>query len=202
MTLYDHPDCPFGMKVRIVLAEKDWDYDLVTVDMAAAQHRQPEFLKLNPFGQVPVLVDEECVIYDSTIINEYLDDEYPEPALRPADSDLRARMRLLEDYADTSFTLPAMAVDREVAKGVLDRDEAIVERAKSILSKGLEMLNGQLEGKDFLIGELSLADIAFAPALMSLERIGVQVDPSLGNVRAWIGRLAGRPSIGSLPKAS
>ena len=202
MTLYDHPDCPFGMKVRIVLAEKDWDYDLVTVDMGAAQHRSPEFLKLNPFGQVPVLVDEECVVYDSTVINEYLDDEYPEPALRPADSDLRARVRLLEDYADTSFTLPAMAIEREMKKGVLDRDDAVLTRAKSILGKGLQMLNGQLDGRDFLVGEISLADIAFAPALMSLERIGVPVDPALGNVRNWIGRLASRPSIGSLPKAS
>jgi glutathione S-transferase len=202
MTLYDHPDCPFGMKVRIVLAEKEWDYDLVTVDMGAGQHRQPEFLKLNPFGQVPVLVDEECIVYDSTVINEYLDDEYPEPALRPADSDLRARVRLLEDYADTSFTLPAMAIEREMSKGVLDRDDAILTRAKSVVTKGLEMLNGQLGGKDYLAGELSLADISFAPSLMSLDRIGVPVDPALGNVRAWIGRLASRASIGSLAKAS
>ena len=82
MTLYDHPDCPYGMKVRIVLAEKDMDCEVVTVDLQSGQHRQSEFLKLNPFGRVPVLVDEDCVIYDSTIINEYLDDEYPEPAER------------------------------------------------------------------------------------------------------------------------
>ncbi len=202
MTLYDHPDCPFGMKVRIVLAEKDWDYDLVTVDMGANQHRQPEFLKLNPFGQVPVLVDDDTVVYDSTVINEYLEDEYPEPSLRPDDSDLLARVRLLEDYADTSFTLPAMAIEREMKKGVLDRDDVLVKRANAVLGKGLAMLNGQLVGKEFLVGELSLADISFAPALMSLDRLGVSVDASLGNVRAWISRLAGRPSIGSLPKAS
>ncbi len=202
MTLYDHPDCPFGMKVRIVLAEKDWDYDLVTVDMGANQHRQPEFLKLNPFGQVPVLVDDDTVVYDSTVINEYLEDEYPEPSLRPEDSDLLARVRLLEDYADTSFTLPAMAIEREMKKGVLDRDDVLVKRANAVLGKGLAMLNGQLDGKEFLVGELSLADISFAPALMSLDRLGVSVDASLGNVRAWISRLAGRPSIGSLPKAS
>jgi glutathione S-transferase len=202
MTLYDHPECPFGMKVRIVLAEKDWDYDLVTVDMAASQHRQPEFLKLNPFGQVPVLVDDDTVVYDSTVINEYLEDEYPEPSLRPEDSDLLARVRLLEDYADTSFTLPAMAVEREMSKGVLDRDEVLFGRAKGVLGKGLQMLDRQLVGKEFLAGELSLADIAFAPALMSLERIGVPVDASLGNVRGWISRLAGRPSIGALAKAS
>jgi glutathione S-transferase len=202
MTLYDHPDCPFGMKVRIVLAEKDWDYDLVTVDLAAGQHRQPEFLKLNPYGQVPVLVDEECVIYDSTIINEYLDDEYPEPSLRPPDSDDRARMRLLEAYADNSFTLPVMALERELVKQVLERDEAVVSRAREMIARALEMLDRQLAGKEFLVGDLSLADIAYAPAAVALERLGVQVEPSLSNVRGWIGRLAARPSISSLPKAS
>jgi glutathione S-transferase len=186
MTLYDHPDCPFGMKVRIVLAEKEWDYDLVTVDLAAGQHRQPEFLKLNPYGQVPVLVDEECVLYDSTIINEYLDDEYPEPSLRPADSDERARMRLLEAYADNSFTLPVMALEREMVKGALERDEKIVERARDMIAQSLTMLNRELAGKEFLAGELSLADIAYAPGAVALERLGDRsASPSGPMARCW-----------------
>ncbi len=61
MTLYDHPDCPFAQKVRIVLAEKELSYDTETVDLAAGAQRSPEFRRLNPFGQVPVLVDEEVV---------------------------------------------------------------------------------------------------------------------------------------------
>ena len=84
MTLYDHPDCPYGMKVRIVLAEKEMDCDLITVDLQAGQHRQPEFLKLNPFGRVPVLIDEGFVVYESTIINEYIDDEYPSRRFGPS----------------------------------------------------------------------------------------------------------------------
>ncbi len=107
MKLYDFPPCPFGQKVRIVLAEKGLAYEFVQVDLSQGEQRRPEFLRLNPFGRVPVLVDEETTIYDSTIINEYLEDEYPEPPVLPAigSSAQRARARSLEDFADTSFTL-------------------------------------------------------------------------------------------------
>lgn len=200
MILYDHPDCPYGMKVRIVLAEKEWDCDLVSVDLKAGQHRQSEFLRLNPFGKVPVLVDEECVVYDSTVINEYLDDEYPEPSLRPADSDARARMRLLEDYADSAFTLPAMAVELELAKSTPDREETRLNAARDVVSKGLAMLDRELADREWLVGEFSLADVAFAPAVLKLEKLGIPVDPALTNVRAWISRLSARPSVGSVLK--
>jgi len=201
MTLYDHPDCPYGMKVRIVLAEKDMDCEMVTVDMQSGQHRQPEFLKLNPFGRIPVLVDEGCVIYDSTIINEYLDDEYPEPALRPAASDERARVRLLEDYADTAFTLPAMALQNELAKAATARDESRVKAARDVVVKALEMLNRELEGKEYLAGDsFSLADVAFAPMALQVEKLGVHLDNTLKNVKAWVQRLAMRPSIAKVPR--
>lgn len=200
MILYDHPDCPYGMKVRIVLAEKEWDYDLVAVDLKAGQHRQSEFLRLNPFGKVPVLVDEECVVYDSTVINEYLEDEYPEPSLRPPDSDARARMRLLEDYADSAFTLPAMAIELELGKSTPDREEQRLAAARDIVAKGLAMLDRGLSGQEWLVGEFSLADVAFAPAVLKLEKLGIAVDPALANVRAWIARLSARPSVGAVLK--
>src|SRR5574338_1133528 len=101
MKLYDYPDCPFAQKVRVVLAEKELEYETVFVDLRTGEHRQnAEFLKLNPYGKVPVLIDDEVVVYDSTIINEYLEDEYPHPNLMPADSAARARVRTLEDYCD------------------------------------------------------------------------------------------------------
>lgn len=202
MTLYDHPDCPYGMKVRIVLAEKDMDCEVVTIDVQSGQHRQAEFLKLNPFGRVPVLVDEGCIIYDSTIINEYLDDEYPEPALRPADSDERARVRLLEDYADTAFTLPAMALQNELAKPSGTRDESRVKAARDVVVKTLEMLNRELEGKEYLGGDdFSLADVAFAPMVLQLEKLGVNLDnTTLKNVKAWAQRLASRASVAKVPR--
>jgi glutathione S-transferase len=200
MTLYDHPDCPYGMKVRIVLAEKEMDCELITVDLQAGQHRQPEFLKLNPFGRVPVLIDEGFIVYESTIINEYIDDEYPEPPLRPVDSGERSRMRLLEDYADTAFTLPAMAVQMELSKPAGVREEQRVRAARDVVVKGLEMLNRELEGREYLAGEFSLADVAFAPIVLQLEKLGIHPDNSLRNLKAWIQRLAARRSIASVPR--
>ena len=105
--LYDHPDCPFSQKVRIVLAEKDLEFERVNVDLHKGEQKSPEFLKLNPYGKVPVLIDDDVVVYDSTIINEYLDEEYPNPPLMPEDSAGRARVRLLEDFCDNSFMPPA-----------------------------------------------------------------------------------------------
>ena len=78
------------------------------------RQRSDEFRRLNPFGKVPVLEDESSVVYESTIINEYLNDEYPHPPeLLPEDSAERARVRLLVDFADRAFTLPVMALERE-----------------------------------------------------------------------------------------
>lgn len=200
MILYDGHDCPYGMKVRIVLAEKDLEHETVTVDLKAGQNRQPDFLKLNPFGRVPVFADDDTVIYDSTIINEYLNDEYPEPALLPEDSAERARARLLEDYADAAFTLPAMAIERELDRPAEERDQSKMSTAQEVLRKGLAMLERELEGKEFLAGGFGLADIAFAPAVLQLEKLGVRVEPSQTNVKSWINRLAARRSIGVVLK--
>ena len=91
LKLYDYPDCPFCQKVRVVLAEKDLEFEKIFVDLRRQEQKTPEFLRLNPYGKVPVLVDEDEVIFDSTIINEYLEDEYPLPHLLPEDSQARLR---------------------------------------------------------------------------------------------------------------
>ena len=98
--LYDFLSCPYGQKVRIALAEKALTYDLVAVDLTQHENRKPDFLRLNPFGRVPVLVDDDTTIYDSTIINEYLEDEYPEPPVLPpvGSSAMRSRARAVRGF--------------------------------------------------------------------------------------------------------
>lgn len=200
MELYDYPDCPFAQKVRVVLAEKELEYKKTYVDLRTGEHRQnAEFLKLNPYGKVPVLIDDEVVVYDSTIINEYLEEEYPHPALMPADSAARARVRTLEDYCDNSFLPSAGFVQAELSKPQAEQDAERLQRYRNELSRGLKRLEGFVSGKEFLVaGQFSLADIAFVPALLILPRLGVEVDPSLRGVTAWINRLKQRPSIKAL----
>jgi glutathione S-transferase len=201
MTIYDYPGCPFGRKVRIVLAEKELEFQSVQVDLVKGQQRSEEFRRLNPFGKVPVLEDESSVVYESTIINEYLNDEYPHPPeLLPEDSAERARIRLLVDFADRAFTLPVMALERE-AKAT-EKDETRAGAAREAVGKALQMLDRELAGREYLGKEFSLADVAFAPALMMLGQVGVTIDPSLANVAAWKARLLGRPSIANLAKSA
>jgi len=193
--LYDYPDCPFCQKVRVVLAEKDLEYERVHVDLHKGEQKSPEFLKLNPYGKVPVLVDEDIVVYDSTIINEYLDEEYPNPKMMPQDSAGRARVRLLEDFADNSFTPPTGMILAELHKPGAEQDAERVRRYQGEIIRVLGRLEAMLAGKEFLVGDFSLADVAFVPRVLTLEQLGIELDPRLENVAAWIARLRERPSV-------
>jgi glutathione S-transferase len=198
--LYDFLSCPYGQKVRIVLAEKSLTYDLVTVDLAGGEHRKQEFLRLNPFGRVPVLVDDDTTIYDSTIINEYLEDEYPEPPVLPAvgASALRSRARTFEDFADTSFTPQVGQLISEVAKPEAERDQNRIQRLHQGVERVLIYLEQQLQGQQFLAGEFSVGDIAFAPRLLVLPHLGIDTIGNHAQVDAWLKRMLERPSIRNL----
>jgi len=193
--LYDYPDCPFCQKVRVVLAEKDLEYERVHVDLHKGEQKSPEFLKLNPYGKVPVLIDEDTVVYDSTIINEYLDEEYPNPMMMPEDSAGRARVRLLEDFADNSFTPPAGMILAELHKPEGEQNTERVRKYQGEVTRVIGRLETMLAGKEFLVGDFSLADVAFVPRVLALEQLGIELDPHLENVAAWIARLRERPSV-------
>jgi len=199
LTLYDYPDCPFCQKVRVVLAEKDLEFEKIFVDLRRQEQKSPDFLRLNPYGKVPVLVDEDEVIYESTIINEYLEDEYPIPRLMPEDSGGRARVRLLEDYCDNSFIPATTTLLAQLRKTEAERDMQRVDQAREDLRRGLYFLSDRLGQQEFLVGkEFTLADAAFAPRIMVIGRLGVELEPALGNVQAWIERIRARPSVRSL----
>ncbi len=193
--LYDYPDCPFSQKVRVVLAEKDLEYERVLVDLRKGEQKTPEFLKLNPYGKVPVLIDEDVVIYDSTIINEYLNEEYPNAPLMPDDSAGRARVRLLEDFADNSFTPPAGLVLAELNKPEGERDGERLRRYQSELLRVLGRLEVVLDGREFLVGDFTLADVAFVPRVLLLPQLGIETDPRWRHVPAWVARLRERSSV-------
>jgi len=198
LKLYDSPECPFCQKTRIVLAEKDLTYETVAVDLAAGDQKRPEFLKLNPFGKVPVVIDDEVIVYDSTIINEYLEDEYPHPQLMPADSAARARVRTFEDYADNAFIPVTGTIMRELRKPEGERDQEKLATARQQATRMLSVLDGSLAGRSWLVGNFSLADVAFAPRVVILPALGITLDAEWKNVASWIQRLNQRASIHDL----
>jgi glutathione S-transferase len=196
--LYDFPQSPYCQKVRLVLAEKDLSFDKVFVDLIKNEQKSPDFLRLNPYGKVPVLVDEGEAVYDSTVINEYLEDEYPHPPLMPADSGERARVRMFEDFADNSFTAQGGLLAAELRKPPEQSDQDRIQRYRTDLIRVLEFLDRQLEGKEYIAGDFSLADLAFVPRLLQLPSLGVEIPARLRNVIAWSERLKQRDSVRQL----
>jgi len=193
--LYDFPLSTNARKVRIALIEKGLDFERIQIDLGKKEQKNPDYLKIHPFGQVPALDDEGFVVYDSTTINEYLEDEYPEPPLLPKDSEGRATARLMEDLRDNYFNPPFVEIFRETrSKPEGQQDLKLIERAKGEIAKCFDRLEKELEGKQYLAGSFSLADIAYMPNFAALERFNIPVDPKYKNVLAWIARLKARPS--------
>lgn len=193
--LYTFPPSTNSRKVRIALIEKGLEFERVNVDLTKREQKSPEYLKIHPFGQVPALDDEGFVVYDSTVINEYLEDEYPYPSLMPSDSEGRARARLLEDFRDTHFNPYCVHIIFEMRKPEGERDNQRIETAKAQIAGAFDRLENELQGKEYLAGTFSLADIAFMANFDFLDRFSIAVDTNKHkNTAAWIARLKARPS--------
>jgi glutathione S-transferase len=180
ITLYDAGRCPYCARVRIALAEKGIEYETVEIDL---DDRPAWIYEKNPLGRVPVLEEDTFVLAESAVIDEYLDDRYPDPPLWPADPAERALGRLLVFRFD------------ELSKPYygLRRGE---DGARERLDVALAALDAVLQAQEFLSGrEFGLADIAYAPwILRARDRMAVDVArfPALAE---WVGRLEQRPSI-------
>ena len=195
MKLYTFGPSSNSRKVRIALIEKELEFERITIDLAKREHKSPEYLKIHPFGQVPALDDEGFIIYDSTIINEYLEDEYPNHPLMPKDSEGRARARMMEDLRDSHFNPACGQLNRELRKPEADRESNIIAHARAKITECFDRIEKELEGREYLAGQFSLADIAFIPNIDTLDRIQIQIDPKYKNILAWIVRLKARPSF-------
>jgi len=146
-------------------------------------------LELNPYGKVPVLVDGDGVIYESAIINEYLEEKYPQVRLMPTDSLRRSRARIWIDFCNTRL---------QAAAGNIAHDHE-VEKSKERVRGHLETLDREMRDKEFIAGEYSLADITFIPFFCRLERYQTTIGNDLPNVKAWMLRLLDRPIVRATP---
>ncbi len=203
MKLYSGPLSLFSRKVEIALHEKGLSFERVMVPFSQAKGyapKHPAVLAANPKGQVPVLVDGDLTLFDSTLILEYLEDAYPAPPLRPADPRERARCRLVELTADEIlFPLvarlsyrtepPAHEPARQLAR------EAEGTRAETAIRDLYVTLEDRLAGREFFCGDFSIADIAmFMTVLFALRLRG----PGFGECAAlasWHARVGARPAV-------
>ncbi len=197
--LYDYPQCPFCRKVRIVLAEKGIKYERISVDLRKKEQKQEDFLKLNPYGKVPVIEDNGTVIYESSVINEYLDEKYPTPPLMPSDAGGKARVRILEDFCESHFHNPWFNIYREMTfRPESERNIELIEKGKDEIKGHLYRLEKELKDQEYLAGSYSLADVAFTPRIALFELLGITIGPQFKKVGLWIERIKSRPSYQAL----
>jgi glutathione S-transferase len=178
-----------------VLEEKKLPYEKVPVDLKKMEQKKPDFLKLNPYGKVPVVIDGATVLYESLIINEYLEDKYPETALLPKDPGKRAKARILLDYGMNHLDGPYQKIRKEMMKDEKERDQQLIASARQELKHLLGRLDRELGDQPYLAGEFSLVDAALIPRFVRLAGMGVLPDPSLPNIGKWIERMKQRPSV-------
>jgi glutathione S-transferase len=202
MKLYTGPNSLFSAKVRIALAEKAIVPDEhVSVRWTFADRylpHHPDVLRLNPRRQVPILVDGDAVIRDSTVICEYLEETHPEPALMPRTPAGRARCRTLEAFADEVF-FPSVW---ELIDGAFypagangSRDTRRVDAARARIATLHAELDGELAGREYLCGAFSLADIANVVMLSAAASMGAPPDPGHARLSGWLARTAARPAV-------
>jgi RNA polymerase-associated protein len=183
---------PFGWKVRLVLEEKQAPYKLVIPENKS---EDPAFLKLNPFRLTPVLeLEDGATIYESTVINEYIEERFPEPAMLPKDPYERARIRMIEDTTDQYVY---------VRKKADEVDHKLLEASRIKLHEHLTRLESELAGRTYFGGGMfSLADAALVPPLTaSMKLLSVLPDKRYPLIASWSARVVERASyIASAPK--
>ena len=151
------------------------------------KNKPKELWELNPYGKVPVLVDGDLVVYESAIIDEYLDEKYPQIPLMPKDLGQRARTRIWIDFCNSRL----QAAGSDVVHG---SDPA---KAREKLREHLKTLDRQMAGRTYLVGDYSLADITYVPFFTRQQRYGVPIDDTLPNLKQWMDRLLARPAVES-----
>lgn len=196
--LYDFATSPNCQRVKIVLGEKRLPYELISVDLKKGEQKKADFLKLNPYGKVPVIIDGRTVLYESCIINEYLEEKYPDPPLMPKDPAKRAKVRILIDYGLNHLESPYQKVRTELMKEVKERNQDVVENAKKELKNLLQRFEREIEEQPYLAGDFSLLDADLIPRFLRLEGFGVLPDPSLPRVGRWLQKVKERPSVRAL----
>ena len=184
--------------MRIALAEKKIPWEPIHVDLRKEEHKTPEFLALNPYGKVPVLLDDGAIIYESTVVNEYLEDRFPDSPLIPRDPLGRAEVRIWEDYGDNMFLGPAEAIFIH-NKGWRTFEPERLAQMRQQIQDSLTRVEKHLQGKQYLVRDtFTLADICFAPRIIMLDELGTPLNPAYQNVQAWIERIKERESLQGL----
>lgn len=202
LTLYHYPLCPFSRKVRVCLYEKGIPYVLV---MEKPWERRLDFLKLNPAGEVPVLVDEDdSVIASHTAICEYINETRVGMDLLGDTPLVRAEVRRLTAWFDTLFQREVQQTlsDEKLFKqmqGKREPNSSLIRIGRQNLKRHLKYIEWLMERRNYLAGsKISMADFAAAAHLSVLDYLGEVPWEEYPETKAWYARMKSRPSFQSL----
>ena len=179
MQLYSGTTCPFSHRCRFVLYEKGMDFQIIDVDM----YNKPEDIAvMNPYNRLPVLVERDLIVYESNIINEYIDERFPHPQLMPADPVMRARARLFLFNFEVELFSQIDALDHGNQKQQDRSRQQVVDR--------LTELSPVFQKQKFMLGEeFSMLDVAISPLLWRLDHYGVSLPKSAAPLMKYAERL-------------
>ncbi|MDF7676267.1 glutathione S-transferase N-terminal domain-containing protein [Neisseriaceae bacterium ESL0693] len=187
MTLYAGITCPFSQRCCFVLYEKGMDFEIKDVDI----FNKPEDLAImNPYNQVPVLVERDLILYESNIINEYIDERFPHPQLMPADPIMRGRGRLV-----------LYRLEKELFSHVqvLENPESTnkeMNKAREAIAQGLIMLAPAFSKNKYVIGdEFSMIDVALAPLLWRLDHYDIKLPKTAAPLLKYAERIFQREAF-------
>jgi glutathione S-transferase len=200
MKLYSGPLSMFGAKAEIAAHEKGLAFELIMVPFEMKtlyQPKHPEVLRINPKRQVPVLIDGDVEIFDSTQIFEYFESIKPEPALWPTEPKARARTRLLEHKSDEVYFPPIV---RLMGLQATPDDPAAVE-ARAVALAFYDGMEKGMGDKEWLAGSYSYADIAFYMAQIFGDRMGAPMTDAHPKLQAWRDRMSARPAVRQVASA-
>jgi glutathione S-transferase len=203
MKLYSGPLSMFGAKVEIALREKALAFELEMVPFNMQQGYQPkhpEVLRVNPKRQVPILLDGDLEIFDSTQIFEYLEDTAPTPALWPVSPKDRARARGLEHASDEVFFPNVIGLMGLRSKpDPVDSPDWI--RACTGIKSYYAQMESMLADRQYLAGIYTYADIAFYMAQFFAARHTVPLTQAHPNLMAWRRRVGQRAAVKNVIEA-
>ncbi len=184
MTLYSGTTCPFSQRCRIVLYEKGMDFQIVDVDL----YNKPEDLAvMNPYNRVPVLVERDLILYESNIINEYVDDRFPHPQLMPADPVMRARARLFLFRFEQELFCHIDTIEKGQQKAA--------DKARGLIRDSLTQIAPVFVKQKYMLGdEFSMLDVAIAPLLWRLDYYGIQLPKQAASLLKYAERIFSRPA--------
>ncbi len=199
--VYGVPLSPFVRKVRIAMAEKGLDYELVPVMPMPPHNQTPEYKAISPLGKIPALRDGDFAISDSSVILSYLDRKYPSPALLPKSAEDCARALWFEELADSKVieAIGPVFFNRIVKPNIMNTepDQSLIDAGLAALPPLFDYIEGQLGDDGHLVGStFTVGDVALGSVLRQFEIAGEKTDrerwPKLAG---YYDRLAERPSF-------